>query len=422
MDAYTELILGQKRYEIEEMFRKPYIERRVPPIPLENELIKVIMGPRRSGKSFYAIHQIHALGDFAYVNFEDTRLTKFQSFEHLVQALQEVYGTTKRVLIDEIQNLANWEELALFFQRRGYNVFITGSNAKLLSSELATNLTGRFSVILIWPFTFREYLIAQKASSQLTSLELQQHLASYLRGGGFPTVIVGNVNHVSYLKDLYDSILLKDIRNRFGIRKPALLEDFGRYLMANNASELSYSNVAKKLKCATDTLIIYFAYLDEAFLFFAIPRYSPKMSDQVVYNKKVYCIDPGMVQVNGFRVLDNEDKLYETAVAIRLHQLEVAGKIKVFYWKSQENYEVDFVVKKDLEEFVLIQVSLLVEDPVTMLREIRALIRGSQEFDSDNLIVLTKSFESVESKTWQGVTKKIQFIPLYKWLVGDSFP
>jgi len=421
MDAFTELIFGQKRYELEEMLRKPYVERQMAPIPLDNELIKVIMGPRRSGKSFYGTHQMQALGDFAYVNFEDTRLTKFHSFEHLAQALQEVYGDTKRVLIDEIQNLGKWEELTLFFQRRGYNVFITGSNAKLLSSELTTKLTGRFSLIQIWPFTFREYLLAQGANPHLTSLELQQNLASYLRVGGFPTILVGNVNHVSYLKDLYDSILLKDVRNRFSIRKPALLEDFGRYLMANNASELSYSNVAKKLKCATDTLITYFSYLDEAFLFFAIPRYSPKLSDQVVYNKKVYCIDPGMVQVNGFRVLDNEDKLYESAVAIRLHQLELAGKIKVFYWKSQENYEVDFVVKKNLEEFDLIQVSLLVEDPVTMLREIRALIRGSQDFSSDNLLVLTKFFESIESKTWQGITKKIQFIPLYKWLVGYSF-
>jgi predicted AAA+ superfamily ATPase len=414
-----DLLLDQAKFELPQILQKLYISRQISANLAENSLIKVIMGPRRAGKSFFAIHQINSQIKFAYVNFEEKRLVEGITPELLFNNLQEIYQDVSVFFMDEVQNLPDWEEYALLYQRRGIDVIVTGSNSKLLQNEFATKLTGRYVPTFVFPFSFTEYLLTKGNIQKMTSLEKMTHLTKYLQEGGFPATIIEPVDRYRYLRDLFDAILLKDIRDRYNIRKPGLLEDYAHYLMANNAKELSFRNAANRLQTSSDTIATYFGYMVDAFLFFAIPRYSEKMHEQIVYNKKVYAIDTGLANYNGFKILDNIDRLYENIVAIVLYYLMLLGEITVFYWKDNQDHEIEFVVKQGIEIVALIQVAKEIEQNVTKTREIRSIIKGSPYFNCDNLIVLSESYESVEELTWFGITKKIRFIPLWKWLIMD---
>jgi predicted AAA+ superfamily ATPase len=144
------------------------------------------------------------------------------------------------------------------------------------------------------------------------------------------------------------------------------------------------------------------------------------MHEQIVYNKKAYAIDTGLAHYNGFRILNNEDKLYENVVAIVLYHLALQGEFSLFYWKDSSNHEIDFIIKKNVKIIALIQVSLIIENEKTKNRELRSLITGSQAFECENLILITKELEMIEEFTWNGITKKIIFIPLWNWLLLDQ--
>jgi predicted AAA+ superfamily ATPase len=416
---FRDLVLAQKQHELAYILRKMYVEREIPSIFWDNDLIKVVVGPRRGGKSHFSIRQLAKLGDFAYINFDDMALTKITDHEELLAILHGVYGDVPYYMFDEIQNVPQWEDLVGFLQRRGLKVVITGSNSKLLSKEMATKLTGRFTQVIIFPFSFSEYLNARSLKVEtMTSADTQAALQSYVVDGGMPEIVVGKLNKLDYLKDLFDAILYKDIRARFDIRKPKLLEDFAYHLISNIAQEISYQKMANRLGCGAEVLVSYFSYLDEAFLFFSIPRWSEKASAQATYNKKVYCIDNGFITAKGFHVLGNEDVLYENAVAIVLHKQEIQGNSRVFFWRNTAGWEVDFVVKQGTHVVHLIQVSLDITDRVTRERESRALIKASEALKCDDLVVINRDIESTEPCTWQGVTKAIRYIPLWRWLLN----
>jgi predicted AAA+ superfamily ATPase len=414
-----DLLLAQKQHELAYILRKTYIEREIPSIFWDNDLIKVVIGPRRSGKSHFSIHQLSKLGDFAYINFDVRALTMITDYEGLLVILQGVYGDAPYYMFDEIQNVPRWEDLVGFLQRRGLKVLITGSNSKLLSKELATKLTGRFTQVIIFPFSFSEFLNARGLKVEtMTIVDTQGALQSYVVDGGMPEIVLEKLNNLDYLKELFDAILYKDIRARFDIRKPQLLEDFTYHLISNIAQEFSYQKIASRLGCGAEVLVSYFSYLDEAFLFFSIPRWSEKASAQVTYNKKVYCIDNGFIAAKGFHVLGNEDVLYENVVAIVLHKQELQGNSRVFFWRDSAGWEVDFVVKQGTHIVNLIQVSLDITDEVTRERESRALIKASEALKCDDLVVINRDIESTEPCTWQGVTKAVRYIPLWQWLLN----
>lgn len=383
---------------------------------MDNNLIKVIIGPRRAGKSFYAIHFLNTVKNFGYINFDDEKLVDVQNYDEMVAAVNSVYDNPKYVLLDEIQNLPKWELFVNRLQRQGYNLIITGSNSHLLSKELSTHLTGRHSLTTIFPFSFKEYL--ELEDNELTSAEIQEKFSYYLTNGGFPEPLVKHVELKEYLSTLFNSIVYKDIVKRYKIRHAKEIEDLAYYLISNVANEYSFHSLTKMSEIkSSHTIRKYLHYLEESFILFSLSRFSYKVKEQLSSNKKIYCIDNGFIQAKAFTTSPDQGKLYENVVACALKKEEVSGRIEVYYWKNQQQEEVDFVIKQGSHVEQLIQVCYALENLETKNREIRALIKAGKELRCKKLLILTEDKEGKESVEWFGEMAVIQFTPLWKWLL-----
>ena len=414
LQEIKEIITLQRR-EIESKLREKYIERNQE-LKIDNDLIKVIVGPRRAGKSFFAIHFLNKRGEFGYVNFDDEKLSEVANYDEIVTAMNSIYNNPKFVLFDEIQNLPKWELFTNRLQRQGYKLIITGSNSNLLSKELATHLTGRHLLTNIFPFSFKEYLKFE--GRELTNTEIKDELSKYLFNGGYPEILSKKVELKEYLSLLFNSILYKDIIKRYKIRNPKQIEDLATYLMSNIANEYSYNSLAKigKIK-SSHTIEKYLSYLEESFILFSLSRFSYKVKEQLSSNKKIYCIDNGFIQAKSFKASPDLGKLYENLVACKLKKEEVDGELKFYYWKNQQQEEVDFILQEGLKVRQLIQVCFDITNLETKNREIRALIKAGKELKCDDLLIITEDAESVEKVKWFGDKATIKYIPLWKWLL-----
>lgn len=410
-----DIVLVQKR-ELENRLQDEYVERKLSDhLNFDNDLIKVITGPRRAGKSFYASHLIAQTGSYGYVNFDDERMISVEDYDEILGVIKAVYGSPRHLFLDEIQNLPRWEMFVNRLQRQGFRLLITGSNANLLSSELATHLTGRFAAVALFPFSFCEYLSISK--NQKTTAEKKEALEVYLEQGGYPEPLLKKIDRRDYLRTLLQSTLYKDIIKRFKIRSVQGIEDLSFYLMSNIAREYSFNALSGVTKCrSVHTIDKYINYIQEAYLVFSLPRFSFKVRQQAGYNKKIYCTDNGLAVASGFRFSENRGALYENLVAIALKKEEINNRHSVFYWKSSTNEEVDFVVKKELHVSQLIQVCADISNPQTLKREMRALIKASQELNCNDLLLLNDSVNRVETFRWQDVSRQIQLMPLWQWL------
>jgi len=411
-----DILLVQKR-EIEQQLQEPYVEREIDPRRLSHDLVNVVMGPRRAGKSFFAAHVVKDLGRFGYVNFDDERLIRLEDYDGLVASLDSLYDRPTHLLLDEIQNLPKWELFVNRLQRRGYRLTITGSNAHLLSSELATHLTGRHVRIVLFPFSFTEVL--RSTDRELTGPEKAEALNRYAETGGYPEPLLKNVERRDYLTTLVRSILYKDIVVRFRIRSPQGLEDLVTYLMSNVANEYSYATLSRvtRFKSAR-TVEKYLRHLEEAFLFFPVRRFSFKVREQMRFNRKVYCTDNGLVTSTSFRFSPDRGKLFENLVAVMLRKRAMGGELEFYFWKGPRQEEVDFVVKKGLHVTQLIQVCLDAREERTRNREVRSLLKASEQLKCENLLILTENEEGEEDASWFGMQGRIRFLPLWKWFLA----
>ena len=414
LQEIKEILTLQKR-EIETKLKENYIERNQD-LKLNNDLIKVIVGPRRAGKSFFAMHFLNKQGKFGYVNFDDEKLIEAENYDEIITAMNSIYENPKFVLFDEIQNLPKWELFANRLQRQGYNLVITGSNSNLLSKELATHLTGRHLLTNIFPFSFKEYL---KLESELTTTETKGKLSQYLLNGGYPEILSKKVELKEYLSTLFNSIIYKDIVKRYKIRNPKEIENLASYLISNVANEYSYNSLTNigKIK-SSHTTEKYLNYLEESFVLFSLSRFSYKVKEQLSSNKKIYCIDNGFIQAKAFKLSPDIGKLYENVVACKLKKKEVDEKLKFYYWKNQQQEEVDFVIKEGTKVKQLIQVCFNINNLETKNREIRALIKAGKELKCNNLLIITEDTEVEEKSEWFGDKAVIKFIPLWKWLLA----
>ena len=409
-------LLLQKR-ELDLRTKETYVQRDAIVPGKESKLIKVIIGPRRAGKSFFTIHWLTDEGPFGYVNFDDEQLTGDQTTSDIVPAIESVYGNVSTLLLDEVQNLPNWELFVNRLSRQGYNLYVTGSNAHLLSKDLATHLTGRHTVTTILPFSYREYIRFE--GGNLTESEYREYLDQYSETGGYPEPLVTNINHKEYLSRLFDAIIFKDIIRRYRVRDPQGLGDLATYLCSNSASEYSVHRLTQVTGCKSDlTVKKYLQYLEEAFLFFSVPRFSFKVREQLSSHKKIYCIDNGFITAKGFRVSENKGKLYENLVAIALKHQEFLDNLRVFYWKNPQGEEVDFVVQRGLQVSELIQVCVDAQDYATRQREMRALVKAGRDLNCDRLLILTREEEGEEEFEWFGMKGVVRMVPLWKWLLG----
>ncbi|MBA7689525.1 hypothetical protein ES703_98033 [subsurface metagenome] len=353
-----DILLLQKR-EIEQRLQERYIERDFDLRRASHDLIKVILGPRRAGKSFFAMHLVKRLGSFGYINFDDERLGELDDYDALITAIDALYEHPKHLLLDEVQNVPRWELLVNRLQRQGYYLTVTGSNAHLLSSELATHLTGRHIPIVLFTFNFSEYL--RSMNREMTEQEKAEAFRSYVETGGYPEP-------------------LTRLRSVHTVEK-------------------------------------YLHHLDEAFLLFSLRRFSFKVREQAQSNRKIYCTDNGLITSASFRVSSDVGKLFENIVAINLRKRAIEGALECFYRQGAQQEEVDFLVKEGTRVMQLIQVCLNPDDPKTKSREVRALLKASKELKCKDLLVLTDSTEGQEAMSWFGIEGTVRYLPVWKWLL-----
>lgn len=412
-----ETVLSQK-FERDELLEGRYIQReglRKATESLQSNLIKVIIGPRRAGKSVFSIQMLKGL-NFAYLNFDDERLVSVSDYDELLKAIRQIYGETKIVLFDEIQNLPHWELFVNRLHRRGFNIIITGSNAYLLSRELSTHLTGRYVQFRIFPFSFSEFLRAKEFVMD-ESLELKEkqglllgHLDHYLEKGGYPEIVVKGVDTKNYLTTLFESILFKDIVKRYGVRYPKMLSDLAHYLITNHSNEFSYTKLKNILEFrSVHTVENYLKYLTEAFLTFSVDRFSSKLKEQIRSPKKVYGYDTGIINAMKFKTGRDIGRLMENLVAVELMRRE----INFYYYKSVNGKEVDFVIKQGQRVVQLIQACYDIDHYATRKRELASLIKAGKELGCQDLTILTWEHKAEE----EHAGLRVKFLPLWRWLI-----
>lgn len=416
MTSIRDAILYQKS-ELEAKISERYIVREEGINGFDSDLIKVIIGPRRAGKSFFAIHALKKLGTFGYLNYDDETLATASDYNDAIEQVNSIYSRPKYLLLDEIQNLDRWELFVNRLHRQGYNLVITGSNSNLLSAELATHLTGRHVLTRILPLSYRE--VVRSYNKELTESEHKARLSEYLTNGGYPEPFVKKLNYGEYLSTLFASVVYKDIVRRYKIRKPRTIDELAEYLISNNGREFSYSKLADMtgLKSA-HSVKRYIDFLKESFIFFELERYSTKVSERVKANKKMYCIDNGFIRSSAYQNSRNRGMLYENVVAVELLRRSHVENSKFYFWKNDQHHEVDFVVKQGNTIKELIQVCSDPSKVSTKEREVRSLINGSVALGCKRLIVITDSVEKNEKQDWYGVSRDIEYIPLWKWLTS----
>jgi len=412
-------IIASQKAEFERRFREEYVPREIQLTGSDTELVNVVIGPRRAGKSFFLIHTTGILKNAGYVNFDEERLLKVEDFDEIIAAIRVVYNDPKILFFDEIQNVRDWEIIINRLYRQGFKILLTGSNSHLLSSDLATHLTGRHYATYIFPFSFREVL-SLFPEMKLPG-DIQQKCSEYIAKGGFPEIWTRNYESSAYLSSLFDSVLLKDIVKRYRVRHPNALIDLGQILITNICGEFSVTSIQKLANFNSQhTVAKYLGYLEEAFLLFTIPRFSYKIKKHSKESRKIYCYDNGYYTAKAFRFSPNTGKFYENAVAISLKKEELAGKLRLFYYKNQKQEEVDFVIQQELKVSRLIQVCSSVAKPKVKEREIRSLLKAGTELHCEKMIIITSDYENKEHHSWFGHSGDIEFIPLWKWLLNRT--
>lgn len=384
---------------------------------LNHPNILIITGIRRCGKSTFS-YLLEKESKFGYVNFDDERFVGLttEELDNVLKALYELYGNIEYIILDEIQNIPSWELFANRL-RRTKKVVITGSNSALLSGELATHLTGRYIDVRLFPFSFREFLVLKgfKIEKSFTTEEKAQianYLHEYLENGGLPEVY--KFGKIMDMK-IYEDIITKDIIIRHKIKKIDDIKKFVRYLISNSSNLISYSKIAHILGIKNIvTVSNWVSYLEDSFLIFKLEKFDYKLKQQFVAPKKIFCVDTGIVDSIGFRFSENKGKIVENIVAIELQRKEQNHEgLKTYYWADYQQNEVDFVIKRDNKIIQLIQVSYIQSREELSEREIKALLKASDELRCSNMMVITKGYES----KYKIKNKIIIFIPLWKWLL-----
>lgn len=346
---------------------------------LDSKLIKVIVGPRRAGKSVFGFLLLKN-ENFAYLNFDDENLLKLGDFDKLLSWMSLVYPNFKYVFLDEIQNLPNWELLVNKLQRRGFNLILTGSNSKLLSGELASSLTGRYAKIEVFPLSYEEIKLFKN----------DYKLVDYLLSGGYPEVVINNLDPKSYLKTLFEAILFKDVTKRFNLRHPQKIYDLAMYLLTNFASVYSYHNLKDAVGLASvATARKYADLLVQTFLFFSLNKFDYKLKNQLGYNKKIYAVDNGLVAAIGFQNSQNLGRLLENMVFGQFLRQGLVPNQDIFYYKTKSGKEVDFLIKNGVKIAKLVQVCLDLSNAKTKKREVNSLLEAGKELNCRDLEIIT---------------------------------
>ncbi len=398
-----------------ELFEKraAFVPRNIRDVFLKTKKISVITGIRRSGKSTLLKQISRSLESYAYLNFEDERMLDFShaDFNGLLEIFLELYGDQKTFLFDEIQNIFGWEKFVRRLFEDGKKIIITGSNAKLLSSELATTLSGRHLKMELFPFSFSEYLNYQKIkiSDRYTTKEkavIQKQMKKYLEYGGFPEIVVGG--DVEELRQLYQDVLIKDLLVRFKIRETRAFRDVALFLLSNVATPISFNNLKKILGVKSVTSVKnYVDFFEEAYLFYSLFKFDYSVKKQIINDRKIYCVDTGIVNAVAFRFSENIGRIIENTVFMELKRRGA----DIFYYKGKK--ECDFVVRKGMKVVEAVQVAQILSDLKTREREVGGLLEAMDGFNLKIGLIITQDFE--EELKIKG--RLIKIVPIWKWIL-----
>ena len=387
---------------------------------LEPSANYVFVGLRRAGKSYLMYQHIHSLlaaghsiEEILYFNFEDDRIDIFNvsELDLIKTCYEEMYGHRPIFFLDEIQNIKGWEKFARRLADTGYRVYITGSNAKMLSSEIATTLGGRYLIKNVYPFSFNEYLsfrkvdMADKNAIYKYRSGIMRSVEEYFYGGGLPETLLMKDKR-SWISSLFNKIFFGDLVARHQIRNDFALKLMIRKLAESVKQPTSYNRIANIVstagkKISVDTVIDYIAYLRESWLILPFENLSARLSERES-NKKYYFVDNGLL---GLFLIDANTSLLENIVAISLRK-QYEDNVFVY----NKNIEVDFVVPDD---GLAIQVAYSLADPTTEKRETDALMKFNAIMPMRQLIIITKDEEMVIEK--DGTV--INVLPVWKWLL-----
>ena len=411
------IILNQRK-ERDELLSRPYLTRRSnqdTEMLLSSHLIKLITGPRRVGKSTQALLMLRDK-NFAYLNFDSQQLLDAWDANLVMRMLDDVYPGYEYLLLDEVQNLNAWDLWVSELYRQGKNLVITGSNAKMLSSEMATALTGKYLKVEMLPFSLEEFFDWNKLDiRKLNSEQMSNAYAlidDYLRNGGYPEVVASRQLTRTYLDTLFDSIVWKDVAKRHNIRNITDLNDLALYLVSYFCNPVSANELTEELGFSSvNTTKKFMDYLHEPYLFYYLPRYNNKLKLMKKAPRKVYVVDNGFVAAKAFSLSDNLGRLLENQVFVELLRNGYDSDKTMFYYRSRNDKEVDFVLRKGAHIEQLVQVCYDMSSPKTEKREVDSLTECAGELNCRQLVIVTNNEERIIEK--DGF--KIDVVPVAEW-------
>lgn len=417
-DTLKQIMVDQKDIYL----NNPLITRQY---PLEENVNYCFVGIRRTGKSYMMYQQIQtllkkniSLSQIVYVNFEDERLLEMSSADlnTILEIGLELAGTGIKpyLFLDEIQNIDGWEKFVRRIADMKYRVSITGSNSKMLSSEIASTLGGRFVIMNIYPYSFAEYLIANgKEKNYLNTIstsdraEVLSQYNEYVTFGAFPE-LVEIKNKRAFLSSIYQTVYLGDIITRNKITNDYAIRILLKKIAESITKPLSFTRLANITKSAgtslgKQTVINYVRYMNDSYLIFSLANYAAKLVEKET-SPKYYFMDTGLV---GLMLLDCKSAQLENLVAIEL--IRRYGQENVFYFEN--NVEIDFYVPG---EKLAIQVSMQILDNIdTRERETRAFVKLHNFIPDSKCLIITNSEEA--TLEYNGIP--ISVLPAWKWLL-----
>lgn len=388
----------------------------------------VLVGLRRAGKSYLLYQDIQqrieagkaTVDNILYINFEDERLSylKAEELGIVLDAYTELYpGLQPLIYLDEIQNIEGWEKFARRLADSKYRVMVTGSNAKMLSREIASTLGGRYIAREVYPFSFREYLAyhdivlgANWEYSQKEKSLVSKSFDAYFYEGGIAESF-DQPDKREYLNGLYQKILIGDIVERNGIRNARVFRFLARKLADSVMQPTSQTRLQHMVKSTGDSISLpvlkdYLEYMEEAYLFFTISNLASSMTEQSS-TKKRYVVDNGVLSLFLFQ---GETKLLENIVAIELNHRyrNTEEEQRLYYYNA--NFEIDFCVPS---ENLAIQVAYNLLDEATYEREVGGLLKFMKAFPDYQGYIITRDYE----KDIEVEGRHIQIVPVWKWLL-----
>src|SRR3989344_4803403 len=414
-------------------FKIPVLHRRSHNISLESDFIITISGPRRAGKTFICFQIIEELikkgvsrNNILYINFEDNKLIGADSndLEKLLEAYFEIYNLDKNkkiyLFLDEIQTVKNWDSWIRKIHdiNKRIKLILTGSSSKLLSKEISTVLRGRVLNKEIFPLSFKEIVLWKGLKYDFKILfyskdkiEIKKLFNNFIQDGGYPAVTYQKVNREEVLQSYYESMIFKDIVERYKIEDVKKIKMLANLLLESTSKDISYSKLANKLKSigmntSKNTIIEFLSYFEDAYLFFQNLKYEYSQGKQLGSIKKVYFIDNGMLNTISFKFSKDTGKLLENLIFLELRRRNK----KIFY--NRDNYECDFIIQEKEKVVQVIQVAENL-NPDNEKREVEGVLEAMKKFKLKEGFIITLD----EERDIEVEDKNIHVLPVWKWLL-----